>query len=152
MRSAVLSWQTSPFGRIVTSVFDSISKRAQLFQIFESLLSPVSIVLCMEWQLTNKFFARLLLHRTYCGRCWWPSGECKQLMPMRWTCMVYLRCILLLRMDICCACVYCSMLALLVMLAVPRNDLSGLLRQVSISSCHIVVVWTYKAVDTVEWL
>jgi len=51
---------------------------------------------------------------------------------MHWTHMEYLHCILLLRMDILSACEHCLMLELLVMLEPLRNDLSGLLLQVSV--------------------
>jgi len=50
---------------------------------------------------------------------------------MCWTRTEYLHCILLLKMDVLAACEYCLMLELLVMLALLRNDLSGLLLQVT---------------------
>jgi len=52
---------------------------------------------------------------------------------MYWTCTEYLHCILLLKTDTLSACEHCLMPELLVMLALRRNDRSGLLLQVSVA-------------------
>jgi len=52
---------------------------------------------------------------------------------MYWTCTEYPHCILLLKTDTLSACEHCLMPELLVMLALRRNDRSGLLLQVSVA-------------------